>query len=81
MRMTYLGTIDSRGRVTMPSELRQRLSLSGGDRVEFAKEKRRTILRFQRLGANLAEKHEGEPGTLPGGNKQIQVWLRPKRGK
>jgi len=32
----------------MPSELRHRLSLTAGDRVDFAVEKKRAILRFQR---------------------------------
>jgi AbrB family looped-hinge helix DNA binding protein len=81
MRMTYLATIDSRGRVTMPSELRRRLSLSAGDRVDFAVEKKRAVLRFQRSGTNVAEKYEGKPGTTPSGNKQIQVWIRRRRGK
>jgi AbrB family looped-hinge helix DNA binding protein len=81
MRMTYVATIDSRGRVTMPSELRRRLSLSAGDRVDFAVEKKRTILRFQHSGTNLAEKYEGKPGTIPRGNKQIQVWICRMRGK
>lgn len=65
----------------MPSELRRRLSLSAGDRVGFAAEKKRVILRFQRPGAKVSEKFEGEPGTLSGGKKQIQVWIRRIRVK
>jgi len=81
MTTTYLGTLDSRGRVTVPSELRRRLSLSAGDRVDFVVEKKRIVLRFQHSHTNVSEEYKGMPETFPGGHGQIQVRIRRKRGK
>jgi AbrB family looped-hinge helix DNA binding protein len=43
--MALLSTISSKGQVTVPIEVRHRLGLKEGDRVEFVFEDGRTILR------------------------------------
>ena len=45
MKMNYSSVIDSRGRGTVPREIRRRLELSAGDRVEFVIEPERFVLR------------------------------------
>ncbi len=42
MKMNYSSVIDSRGRGTVPREIRRRLELSAGDRVEFVIEPERS---------------------------------------
>jgi AbrB family looped-hinge helix DNA binding protein len=45
-------TISSKGQVTVPIEVRHRLGLRPGDRVEFVFEDGRTVLRPARTGEN-----------------------------
>lgn len=44
------GTISSKGQVTVPIEVRHRLGLKAGDKVEFAFEEGKTVLRPLRTG-------------------------------
>jgi antitoxin PrlF len=43
--MKKRATVTSRGRITIPTEVRRRLGLEEGDQVEFIVEEGRTILR------------------------------------
>lgn len=45
-------TISSKGQVTVPIDVRHRLGLKAGDRVEFVFENGRTVLRPVRTGEN-----------------------------
>ncbi len=45
-------TISSKGQVTVPIEVRHRLGLKEGDRVEFVYEEGRTVLRPARTEKN-----------------------------
>jgi AbrB family looped-hinge helix DNA binding protein len=45
-------TISSKGQVTVPAEIRNRLGLSSGDRVEFVVEGEHTIIRPLRPKTN-----------------------------
>lgn len=38
--MTFSSTISSKGQITVPLEIRQRLGLKAGDRVEYANRRR-----------------------------------------
>jgi AbrB family looped-hinge helix DNA binding protein len=49
--MKYFGVIDSRGRVTVPAELRAHLSLASGDRVVFEIENELVVFRVVRAAA------------------------------
>ena len=43
--MSHFSTISSKGQLTLPQEIRKRLGLETGDRVEFVIEQDRTVIR------------------------------------
>jgi antitoxin PrlF len=77
--MAPSSTISSKGQITVPQEIRSRLGLSAGDRVEFVLEGDRTILRPLRPASNPFAKQAGILGTFPGGVEEINAWLRDLR--
>lgn len=48
----YVSSISSKGQVTVPQEIRKRIGVSPGDRIEFLLENGRTIIRPLREKAN-----------------------------
>ena len=56
----------------MPKEIRRRLGLSAGDRVDFTVENGRVILR----PASGLEKYRDVHGAVPEGKNEIKVWMR-----
>ena len=79
--MKYSSTISSKGQVTVPQEIRSRLGLSAGDRVEFVIEGKRTVIRPSRSVSNAFEKYKGVLGTFPGGEREINSWLSELRSE
>ncbi len=77
--MSSSSTLSSKGQVTIPQEIRTRLGLKEGDRVEFVIEQGRTILRPARRGHNPFEAYAGALGTFPGGIEEIKSWLNELR--
>jgi AbrB family looped-hinge helix DNA binding protein len=77
--MKYSSTISSKGQVTVPQEIRVRLGLSAGDRVEFVVEGDRTVIQPSRPPSDSFEKYKGALGTFPGGKKEINAWVRELR--
>ncbi|HET6180307.1 MAG TPA: AbrB/MazE/SpoVT family DNA-binding domain-containing protein [Candidatus Sulfotelmatobacter sp.] len=73
--MKYSSTISSKGQVTVPQEIRNRLGLTTGDRVDFVIEGERTVIRPARSETNPFEKYRGILGTFPGGKKEINAWI------
>ncbi len=71
--------LSSKGQITVPQEIRRRLGVRAGDRVEFAVEGGRVVLRPARGGADPLAKYVGALGTFPGGRREIQRWLRQLR--
>jgi antitoxin PrlF len=71
-------TISSKGQVTVPIEVRHRLGLKEGDRVEFVFEEGKTVLRPARGGKNPFAKYVG---CLPAftSQQQINAWIRDLR--
>jgi AbrB family looped-hinge helix DNA binding protein len=71
-------TISSKGQVTVPIEVRHRLGLKEGDRVEFVLEDGRTVLRPARLKENPFTAYLG---ALPAFStlEEINAWLRDLR--
>jgi AbrB family looped-hinge helix DNA binding protein len=57
--MKYSRTISSKGQVAVPQEIRQRIGLSPGDRVEFVIENGRTLIRPFRGETNPFKKYKG----------------------
>jgi antitoxin PrlF len=77
--MKFSSSISSKGQLTVPQEIRKRLGLSTGDRVEFVIEGDKTVIRPARPFTGVFEKYKGALGTFPGGTKQINAWLRDLR--
>ena len=77
--MKYSSTISSKGQVTVPQEIRNRLGLAAGDQVEFVVEGESTVIRPVRSDPNPFEKYRGILGTFPGGSKEINEWIADLR--
>jgi AbrB family looped-hinge helix DNA binding protein len=71
-------TISSKGQVTVPIEVRHRLGLKAGDRVEFVFEEGRTVLRPIRSEKNPFVDYIG---SLPAFSslEEINAWVRDLR--
>ena len=76
--MLKSSTISSKGQVTVPLEIRKRLGLKEGDRVEFVVHDKRTILRPARAPENPFEKYVG---ALPAYSsiRELNKWVRGLR--
>jgi antitoxin PrlF len=79
--MKNSSTISSKGQITVPQQIRDRLGLSAGDRVEFVVEGDRTVIRPARTVTNPFSKYKGVLGTFPGGEKEINAWLDELRSE
>jgi len=71
-------SISSKGQVTIPQEIRVRMGLNAGDRVEFVIENGQTILRPARGQKSRFEKYIG---ALPYFRSidEINAWVREMR--
>lgn len=79
--MRYSSTISSKGQVTVPQPIRNRLGLAAGDRVEFVIEGELTVIRPARATVNPFAKYQGVLGTFPGGEKEINAWIEELRSE
>ena len=79
VRTIYGGVVTSKGQVTVPKPVRERLGLKQGDRIEFVSESGRTLVRRARKGTNAFAKYAGALGTFKGGQEEINAWLRDLR--
>ena len=77
--MKNSSTISSKGQVTVPQEIRNRLGLAAGDRVEFIVEGEHTVIRPARSGPNPFEKYRGILPAFPGGKEEINAWIADLR--
>jgi antitoxin PrlF len=77
--MNNSSTISSKGQITVPQEIRKRLGLAPGDRVEFVMEQDRTVMRPVRSEVNPFEKFIGIAGPFPGGEEGIKAWIDDMR--
>lgn len=77
--MRYSSSISTKGQVTIPIEIRNRLGVAVGDRVEFVIEDGRTIIRPFRSEENPFEKFRGILGPFPGGEEGIKAWIDEMR--
>jgi AbrB family looped-hinge helix DNA binding protein len=71
-------TISSKGQITLPLEVRRRLGLKKGDRVEFIVDQGRTIIRPTRQIENPFLKYAG---ILPAfsSDEEVNAWVRDLR--
>jgi antitoxin PrlF len=77
--MKHISTISSKGQLTIPQEIRKRLGLETGDRVEFIVEDDRTVIRPARSETNPFEKFIGIAEPFPGGEDGIKAWIDDMR--
>jgi AbrB family looped-hinge helix DNA binding protein len=75
----YSSTISSKGQITVPLKIRQRLGLKEGDRVEFVIDEDRTVIRPVQPPENPFEQFVG---VLPGfkTKREINKWVASLRG-
>ena len=78
--MKYSSSLSSKGQVTVPLEIRKRLGVTAGDRIDFIIEGERTVIRPARSDENPFEKYRGILGHFPKGEKGIQSWIDDLRG-
>ena len=76
--MARSSTISSKGRITVPLEIRNRLGLRTGDRVEFVVEDDRTTIRPARAPENPFVKYVG---ALPAFSdaREVNAWVQRLR--
>jgi len=77
--MSQFSTMSSKGQLTVPQEIRKRLGLETGDRVEFVVEEGRTVIRPARSEANPFEKFIGIADPFPGGEEEMKAWIGDMR--
>jgi antitoxin PrlF len=77
--MVRSGVVSTKGQVTIPRDIRRRLGLKVGDRVEFVVEGDSTIIRPARGTANPFEMYRSALQTFPRGQKDIHDWIRGMR--
>jgi antitoxin PrlF len=79
VKNTYTSPISSKGQITIPREIRDRLGVGAGDRVEFVIEEDRTVIRPSRDDPDPFEKFRGILGPFPGSEAGIKAWIDDMR--
>ena len=76
--MKCTATLSSKGQITLPLEVRKRLGLKKGDKVEFVNEGEKTLVRPSRAEENPFERWAG---ALPAFESRQAVidWVREMR--
>lgn len=78
--MRRSSTISSKGQVTVPLEIRNRLGLKTGDRVEFVLDKGQTTIRPAAAPENPFVKYVGALPAFSDAH-QINAWVRELRSE
>ena len=76
-----MSTVSFKGQVTIPLQIRNRLGLAAGDRVEFVEDGHLTVIRPARAVGNPFARYKGALGTFPGGPKEINAWIDDLRSE
>ncbi len=75
VKTRYSSSLSSKGQVTVPQEIRKRLGVSAGDRIDFVIEGDHTLIRPSRSDENPFAKYRGILGPFPGGEDGIKAWI------
>ena len=70
--------VTSKGQITIPQEVRRRMGLNQGDRVEFLIQGDRTLICRARPPVNPFEQYIGALGTFQN-QGEINAWVRSLR--
>lgn len=73
--MPLESTMTSKGQVTVPVEIRRRLGLRQGDRVEFSEKGDDTVIRRAPDSKNPFERYKGALKGVKGNRRAINRWL------
>jgi antitoxin PrlF len=76
--MAYSSVISSKGQVTVPLEIRKRLGLKEGDRLEFLIEGDRTVIRPARAADNPFLHYAGALGGFTNA-AEVNAWVADLR--
>ncbi len=76
--MTNRATLTSKGQITIPQEVRQRLGLRQGDQVEFVTENGQTLIRPARAESNPFTAYAGALGSFDT-KEDVNAWLADLR--
>ncbi len=79
--MGVVGTISSKGQVTVPVEVRRRLGVGAGDQVEFVFDGKQTVLKPVRVGESPFTKWMGIAGDGFKNEGELLAWERELRGR
>jgi antitoxin PrlF len=71
-------TVSSKGQVTIPQEIRIRMGLKGGDRVEFVIDHGKTVLQPARSAENPFRRYLGAYPAFKN-RKEIHDWISEMR--
>lgn len=77
--MSLQSRMTSKGQVTVPVEVRRKLGLRRGDRVEFRQEGDKTLIRRAADEENPFEKYKGALKGLGGEVRAINRWIADLR--
>lgn len=78
--MALTSTVSSKGQVTIPQEIRTRLGLREGDRVQFVIEGDQTVIRPARGHVNPFDQYIGALPWLRT-REEINAWISEIRGR
>ena len=77
--MSLHSTVTSKGQVTVPVEIRRKLGLREGDRVEFAEQGNQTVIRRAPDPQNPLERDKGALKGMRGNRRAIRKWVAELR--
>ena len=76
--MSYFSVLSTKGQVTIPQEVRTRLGLKEGDRVEFVTEGDATVIRPAREASNPFREYVGTLGAFEN-RDEVNRWVSELR--
>jgi len=79
VKTKYTSPVSTKGQITVPQEIRNRLGVGAGDRIEFVIEGDHTLIRPSREDDNPFAKYRGILGPFPGGEEGIKAWIDEMR--
>ncbi len=77
--MGATSTISSKGQITVPVDVRKRLGVKPGDKVEFVTEGEQTVMKPVRSEVNPFEKWVGTSKEKFGSDEAIDQWISDMR--
>ena len=77
--MRGFAKLTSKGQITVPLGIRERLGVREGDRIEFVTQGSEIVVRPARGDENPFASFVGALDTFPGGAPEVTAWVRSLR--